>query len=948
MLSVFAVDSLADVVAADGLITLREALQAANTNTAVCDAPAGSAAETDKIIIFAQDPADPGNSRITLSGQQLDILGDVEIYGPGPDRLSIDANQQSRVFSIAADVEASLWGLTITGGFGGDYPADAGGIYSAGMLTVTESIVSDNSIANWGGAAIYNDAGTLFVINSRFSGNSGSSQGGGVLVGSGGDMTIVDSIIADNACGGGGVEHGTLTVTGSIIASNGNSGIGVSYGTGTISNCNISNNKGSGTGAYSGQLTITGSTISNNTSAGVHGEREATITIVGSTISGNASSGVVAEYYSTTVVLDSTISGNGSCCGGGIYSRDSKLTVSNSTISGNAAGMTGGGICMDGGGVVTITGSTLANNSAAYGGGIAKTYLSSGGTISISHSTVSGNAASSNSGGIYGYVSLYNSVIAGNDAPTYPDVYRNTLAESYVGGTHNLIGVWDGKMPPGRHNLFGTPAAPLDPMLGPLQDNGGSTLTMAPLPGSPLIDAGDGNVMRDQYGFVMLTDQRGSSRLYGDADIGAVEFQPGGVPVAYGDVAVIDQGQIIALDVLANDIHDEGATIETAIVGGPAHGTIERNADGTLTYTPEATFSGTDTFTYQAVNGELASNVAEVALSVLSPASILVTTTEDGRDGDLSAGDISLREAIDLASPGAMIQFAASMVGEVITIGNADGPLDVSDVRIVGPGAEHLRIDGARKCALFAVGGDTRISRLTLSGSGKNSGIVVHAGAVLDLDDVHVADNGLEDTDPPYRIVAAQGGGIFVERGSTLILERSVVWGNTSQSGGGVYSGGVVTMTDSTVSGNYSYLKGGIWIDTFGTLNVVDSNISNNTSGGIYNLGVVNIADSAITRNAGCSVYNQGVLTVVDSTVSGNTTAIYGGGIYNSQGTLDVIRSTISDNWGRGIYNGNGVLTMISSTVSHNSGSGIYSDKGRTSIADSIISYNTATNKAGG
>lgn len=81
MLSVFAVNSMADAVAPDGVITLREALEAANTNAAFFDAPAGSETETDVIIIFAQDPVDPAASRITLDGQQLTILDDVEIYG---------------------------------------------------------------------------------------------------------------------------------------------------------------------------------------------------------------------------------------------------------------------------------------------------------------------------------------------------------------------------------------------------------------------------------------------------------------------------------------------------------------------------------------------------------------------------------------------------------------------------------------------------------------------------------------------------------------------------------------------------------------------------------------------------------------------------------------------------------------------------------------------------
>lgn len=187
MLSVFAVNSLADVVAADGLITLREALQAANTNTAVYDAPAGSSTETDLVIIFAQDPADPGNSRITLGGNQLEILDDVDIYGPGPESLAIDANGQSRVFYVASGVEASLWGLTITGGSAQDVNPnddsddDGGGIYNAGALAVANVTVSGNvaeSIYDGGGGGIYN-VGELTVTNSTIAGNSADWLGGG-------------------------------------------------------------------------------------------------------------------------------------------------------------------------------------------------------------------------------------------------------------------------------------------------------------------------------------------------------------------------------------------------------------------------------------------------------------------------------------------------------------------------------------------------------------------------------------------------------------------------------------------------------------------------------------------------------------------------------------------------------------------------------------------------
>lgn len=63
-----------------------------------------------------------------------------------------------------------------------------------------------------------------------------------------------------------------------------------------------------------------------------------------------------------------------------------------------------------------------------------------------------------------------------------------------------------------------------DPMLGPLQDNGGPTWTHLPLPGSPLIDAGSTDLALDFEGHPLETDQRGFARVqHGRVDIGAAE-----------------------------------------------------------------------------------------------------------------------------------------------------------------------------------------------------------------------------------------------------------------------------------------------------------------------------------------------------------------------------------------------------------------------------------------
>jgi hypothetical protein len=147
MLTAFLVDSLSDVVAADGAITLREALEAANTNAAVFDAPAGSSVEIDQISFAPElftDGADPVPGTITLGGTQLTISGSVDIEGPGAELLSISANLQSRVFYVNSGIVASLLGMTITGGTADD----GGGVYNnGGTLVIVDAVISGNATA---------------------------------------------------------------------------------------------------------------------------------------------------------------------------------------------------------------------------------------------------------------------------------------------------------------------------------------------------------------------------------------------------------------------------------------------------------------------------------------------------------------------------------------------------------------------------------------------------------------------------------------------------------------------------------------------------------------------------------------------------------------------------------------------------------------------------------
>jgi hypothetical protein len=140
----------------------------------------------------------------------------------------------------------------------------------------------------------------------------------------------------------------------------------------------------------------------------------------------------------------------------------------------------------------------------------------------VSFSTISGNAAGIGEVNYTGGLSLLGSIVAGNsvDCYTYPVVL---LGYDLI-GSQTCVGLY-GQYPPGSGNYsYGGPGNifNVNPMLGPLQNNGGPTLTMAPLPGSPAIDAVGATVCPPP-----VTDQRGITRPQGKScDIGAVEVVP--------------------------------------------------------------------------------------------------------------------------------------------------------------------------------------------------------------------------------------------------------------------------------------------------------------------------------------------------------------------------------------------------------------------------------------
>jgi polymorphic membrane protein len=263
----------------------------------------------------------------------------------------------------------------------------------------------------------------------------------------------------------------------------------------------------------------------------------------------------------TLRLSDCTVSGNSADFGGGIFNLNGTLTVNNCTISGNAAAFSGGGINndgVDGTAMLSVTNSTISDNSttANDGGGIttgAGGSVASFASVIVSNSTLSGNSATGNGGAIanasvlpnVARLTITNSTISDNSATANGGgIYNQGAGDFQIGSTIlnagssgvNIFNAGTGLSL--GYNLSSDDGAGIltgpgdqintDPLLGPLQDNGGPTFTHALLPGSPAIDAGDPSFAPPPF-----FDQRGPGfdRVSGGRiDIGSFEVQVGGTP----------------------------------------------------------------------------------------------------------------------------------------------------------------------------------------------------------------------------------------------------------------------------------------------------------------------------------------------------------------------------------------------------------------------------------
>jgi hypothetical protein len=242
--------------------------------------------------------------------------------------------------------------------------------------------------------------------------------------------------------------------------------------------------------------------------------------------------GVTAELRGLTVARGATTSSDG---GGGIYSRG-RLTLTNSTVSENSTDGRGGGIS-NSHGALTLTNSTVSGNSSSGDGDVVGGIYSSG-ALTLTNSTVSGNSGSGEHS-VDGIFNLRDSLTLTNST-VFDDIFAvgpgsvTSTATVIVGRCSEewpydeVTWVSNGYNVTGWECYFDQPTDQVsvsaeDMKLGPLQDDGGPTMTHALLPGSvatdqiPAVDCG------------VTTDQRGEPRPEPGGtrcDVGAFEVQP--------------------------------------------------------------------------------------------------------------------------------------------------------------------------------------------------------------------------------------------------------------------------------------------------------------------------------------------------------------------------------------------------------------------------------------
>jgi CSLREA domain-containing protein len=604
----------------------------------------------------------------------------------------------------------------------------------------------------------------------------------------------------------------------------------------------------------SGTVTISGMTIAKGfTGGGGDGggiQNAGILTLSRITVSGNrAGEGGLSSpgwagggiYNSGTLtVTDSTISGNNGGDGGGAgrstgagqggfgggIRNTGTLDVKNSTISGNHAGNGGGmgfvdACCAGGGGngggidnfgTLTISNSTISGNTPGNGAAAGR--------------PLTGNGPNGAGGGLTneapGAITLRNTIVAGNSG-THPDI--DGAVQS---GGFNLIQNLDGATvtpnPFTGPNITGQ-----DPLLGPLQDNGGPTPTHALFANSPAIDKGN------DFSVTATTDQRGQPRPFDNPLIPpAIEAGISGDNTdigAYEVIGVLQTGSPSFIVNTTADTNDYACTVEAGGCTLREAISAANSAPGAnvISFLPSLTSGGAVIINLTSVLPDLSSDI-----TINSPGANLLAVNRD----------VTARFRIFTVTSGVTVNISGLTITGGLT---ADGSNGSSS----GTGVEG---GGIRNAGTLTLTGASVSANRT--GQGGNGGFFSNGGA------------------------GGPGAGIYNSGALTII--NSIINSNTAGKGGngfiggaggpggGIHNQGNLTIVNSTISSNTTGASGtgvpalsgpgGGINNANGTLTIISSTISSNAAG----------ASAFPNSGGGLNQSGSGGITLRSTIVAGN------------------------------------------------------------------------------
>ncbi len=673
---------------------------------------------------------------------------------------------------------------------------------------------SELSVANNGSLTINGTGANLLTI----SGNNLSR----VFSVNGGDLTFSGLTVSrGNASGGNGggiLNMGILTITDSTIRDS------VGQLGGGINNAN-----NSGFFVTLTNVTITGNSANNggginNGGIGIGG----TVTLTNSNVFGNTSGNLGGGIFnfSGAIILTNTnvTANNAAASGGGIGNLSGTVTITNSNISRNVAAFSnGGGIYHDNGGNMTVINSTVSNNRAALqGGGI---YSATTGSTTLINATISENSSGTSGGGIailQGTPTFRNTIISDNINNGSPNDIQGTINSQ----GYNLVSNTSGSGINGTltGNILGQSA-----QLTPLGNYGGATQTRKLMANSPAIDAGSNALAVDGNNQPLTTDQRGAGfpRIINTTvDMGATERFPS-LDLTVDTTS--DNGSLTACTAAANDCSLRGA--------------ISR-ANGS---------AGDDTIAFDA------------------------TVFATGQTITLGGSELSINNNGGLTITGTgvnLLHINGNNQSRVFLI-NPNSYVAISGMTVRNG-------NGVGAFSGYGGGIANSMGQLTLTA-------VTVSGNIATIDGGGIAGDGvttLVNSSVNGNSANSSGGGIASSTGGTLNITNSTVNGNTAGFiNGGIVSTGIMNITGSTISNNtcLSTIGSTGGIGTTNDTVITNSTISGNTipngtsnsGGGIWANGNLTVINSTITDNQGFDIggiRNAGSATFIlrNTIVAGN------------------------------------------------------------------------------